>query len=54
MNILRCTQANEIQDQWQPQIADTYYLKDNIRNIHTKIIEETIKKESYISTQKGV
>ena len=52
--IKMCSQANEIQEQWQPQRADTYYLKDNVGNIHTKFIKETIKKEDYITAQNGV
>ena len=49
-----CSQASEIQDQWQPRKADTFYLEDNTGNIHTDFIEETIKIEDYIDTEKVV
>ena len=42
--IKMCSQAGEIQDQWQPRKADTYYLKDNTGNIRTEFINETVKK----------
>jgi hypothetical protein len=49
-----CSQASEIQDQWQPRKADTFYLKDNTGNIHTDFIEETIEIEDYINGEKDV
>lgn len=50
--IRMCCQANEIQELWQPEIADTYYLKDSIWNINIETVEGPIKKEDFI--QKGV
>lgn len=51
--IKMCSQANEIQNLWQPQRADTYFLEDNYGNICTEFIKETIEKEDY-TTEDGV
>jgi hypothetical protein len=52
--IRMCGEANEIQEQWQPQQADTYYLKDNFDNMCTRLIKDTNWKEGAINTQNGV
>lgn len=52
--IRMCSQANEIQDIWQPQRLDKYYLEDNNGDIYTKSIEDTLKNEDYMIEENGV
>ena len=52
--IRMCSLANEIQDIWQPQRLDKYYLEDNNGDIYTKSIEDTLKNEDYMIEENGV
>lgn len=49
-----CSEAGEIQDQWKPRKADTYYLEDNTGNIRTEFIKDTVNKEDYINAENVV
>lgn len=48
------SKANEIQDMWQPQGADTCYIEDRNGNIQTILIKEPTIKEDFITAQNRV
>jgi hypothetical protein len=48
------SKANEIQDMWQPQRADTCYIEDSNGNVQTIFIKEPTIKEDFITAQNRV